>query len=221
LALSACSSSAFISTRRVESGTVALCLKLGAASANDALDRSGRRRRCPRPLWATSRKKGDKLFVSTTLVLEVPVLSSLPRLHNSPLAKCGCKKHTRNGLVQRPHHVVHAGGGFLPLRASAAASRRSSVRRRARCWCAKCRQCASSSTTAEASRSGVGPGMQCFDARNTAARPRPCADAVVMASVGPFGFAAAAWSGRWPECRAKCITRYGYAMTCRRLTIVC
>ena len=23
----------------------------------------------------------------------VPVLSSLPRLHNSPLAKCGCKKH--------------------------------------------------------------------------------------------------------------------------------
>jgi hypothetical protein len=28
-----------------------------------------------------------------TLGLEVPVLSSLPRRNNSPLAKCGCKKH--------------------------------------------------------------------------------------------------------------------------------
>ena len=36
-------------------------------------------------LWAT--------FVSTTLGVGLPVLSSLPRLHNSPLAKCGCKKH--------------------------------------------------------------------------------------------------------------------------------
>ena len=45
-------------------------------SANDAFDPA---------LWAT--------FVSTTLGLGVPVLSSLPRLHNSPLAKCGCKKH--------------------------------------------------------------------------------------------------------------------------------
>jgi hypothetical protein len=36
-------------------------------------------------LWVT--------FVSTTLGLEVPVLSSLPRHHNNPLAKCGCKKH--------------------------------------------------------------------------------------------------------------------------------
>ena len=31
-------------------------------------------------------------FVSTTLGLEVPILAALPRLHNSPLAKCGCKK---------------------------------------------------------------------------------------------------------------------------------
>ena len=49
---------------------------IGPTSANDAFDPA---------LWAT--------FVSTTLCLGVPVLSSLPRLHNSPLAKCGCKKH--------------------------------------------------------------------------------------------------------------------------------
>jgi hypothetical protein len=36
-------------------------------------------------LWAT--------FASTTLGLEVPVLSSIPRYQNNPLAKCGCKKH--------------------------------------------------------------------------------------------------------------------------------
>ena len=35
-------------------------------------------------LWET--------LVSTTLGLEVPTLTALPRLHNSPLAKCGCKK---------------------------------------------------------------------------------------------------------------------------------
>jgi hypothetical protein len=46
------------------------------SSANDAFDPN---------LWAT--------FVSTTLGLEVPALSSLPRHHNNPLAKCGCKKH--------------------------------------------------------------------------------------------------------------------------------
>jgi len=45
-------------------------------SANDAFDPA---------LWAT--------FVSKTLGLGVPVLSSLPRLHNSPLAMCSCKKH--------------------------------------------------------------------------------------------------------------------------------
>jgi hypothetical protein len=45
-------------------------------SANDALDPA---------LWTT--------FVCMTLGLEVPVLSSLPRRKNSPLAKCGCKKH--------------------------------------------------------------------------------------------------------------------------------
>jgi hypothetical protein len=36
-------------------------------------------------LWST--------FVSMTLGLEVPVLSSLPCLNNSLFAKCGCKKH--------------------------------------------------------------------------------------------------------------------------------
>ena len=46
-----------------------------ATSANDAFDPA---------LWET--------FVSTTLGLEVPTLAALPRLHNSPLAKCGCKK---------------------------------------------------------------------------------------------------------------------------------
>jgi len=46
-------------------------------SANDAFDPA---------LWTTS-------FVSTTLGFQVPVLSSLPRRNNSPLAKCGCKKH--------------------------------------------------------------------------------------------------------------------------------
>jgi hypothetical protein len=35
-------------------------------------------------LWET--------FISTTLGLEVPTLAALPRLHSSPLAKCGCKK---------------------------------------------------------------------------------------------------------------------------------
>ena len=44
-------------------------------TANDAFDPA---------LWET--------FVSTTLGLEVPTLAALPRLHNSPLAKCGCKK---------------------------------------------------------------------------------------------------------------------------------
>ena len=38
-----------------------------------------------RALWAT--------YVSTTLGVGLPVLSSLPRLPNSPLAKCGCKRH--------------------------------------------------------------------------------------------------------------------------------
>jgi hypothetical protein len=33
-------------------------------------------------------------FFTSTIGLEVPVLSSLPRHHNSsPLAKCGCKIH--------------------------------------------------------------------------------------------------------------------------------
>ena len=46
------------------------------SSANDALDLN---------LWAT--------FVSNTLGLEVPIVSSPPRHHNNPLATCGCKKH--------------------------------------------------------------------------------------------------------------------------------
>ena len=44
-------------------------------TANDAFDPA---------LWET--------FVSTTLGLEVPTLAALPRLQNSPLAKCGCMK---------------------------------------------------------------------------------------------------------------------------------
>ncbi len=44
-------------------------------SANDAFDPT---------FWET--------FVSTTLGLEVPILAAFPHLHNSPHAKCGCKK---------------------------------------------------------------------------------------------------------------------------------
>jgi hypothetical protein len=44
-------------------------------SANDDFDPA---------LWET--------FVSTTLGLEVPILTALPRFHHSPLAKCGYKK---------------------------------------------------------------------------------------------------------------------------------
>ena len=55
-------------------------------SANDAFDPA---------LWET--------FVSTTLGLEVPVLSSLPRLNNRPLAKCGCKN--RPSLPHAGHTV--------------------------------------------------------------------------------------------------------------------
>jgi hypothetical protein len=46
------------------------------SSGNDAFDPN---------LWAT--------FVSMTLGLEVPRLSSVPRHHNNPLTKCSCKKH--------------------------------------------------------------------------------------------------------------------------------
>ena len=49
-------------------------------SANDAFDPA---------LWE---RRIIKTFVSTTLGLEVPTLAALPRLHNSPLAKCSCKK---------------------------------------------------------------------------------------------------------------------------------
>ena len=49
-------------------------------SANDAFDPA---------LWATFRF--HDAFVS--IGVGVPMLSSLPRLPNSPLAKCGCKRH--------------------------------------------------------------------------------------------------------------------------------
>jgi hypothetical protein len=60
------------------------------SSANDAFDPV---------LWAT--------FVSTTLGLEVPVLSSLPRLNNGLVDKCGCCK-TLYRLSRRPHSHVHS-----------------------------------------------------------------------------------------------------------------
>jgi len=46
------------------------------SSASDAFDLQ---------LWET--------FFTSAIGLDVPVLSSLPRHHNSPLAKCGCKNH--------------------------------------------------------------------------------------------------------------------------------
>ena len=46
-----------------------------------------------RPTTASDEKELWATYVFTTLGVGVPVLSSLPRLHNSPLAKCGCKKH--------------------------------------------------------------------------------------------------------------------------------
>ena len=55
------------------------------SSANEAFDPN---------LWAT--------FFSTTLGLEVPILSCLPRHHNNPLAKCGCKKHCMDFTATTP-----------------------------------------------------------------------------------------------------------------------
>ena len=52
------------------------------SSANDAFDTA---------LWET--------FFASPIGLEVPVLSSLPRHHNSPIAKCGCKKHAVGALA--------------------------------------------------------------------------------------------------------------------------
>ena len=75
-------------------------------STNDAFDPA---------LWET--------FVSTTLGLEGkivnnaqrdggarrPILSALPQFHNSPLAKCGCKKFCMNEpFSRRPHEHVHS-----------------------------------------------------------------------------------------------------------------
>jgi hypothetical protein len=57
---------------------------LRSSSATDAFDQ---------PLCET--------FFTSTVGLEVPVLSSLSRHHNSPLAKCGCKKHA---LVRKKIH---------------------------------------------------------------------------------------------------------------------
>ena len=70
-------------------------------SANDSVDAFDA------ALWTT--------FVSTTLGLEVPVLSSLPRRNNSPLAQCGCKKHcsvfwTLTATTPAPHLcTAHSG----------------------------------------------------------------------------------------------------------------
>jgi hypothetical protein len=46
---------------------------------------------CPQAPTMPSTQSSET-FVSTMLGLEVPILAALPRLHNSPLAKCGCKK---------------------------------------------------------------------------------------------------------------------------------
>ncbi len=54
-------------------------------SANDAFDPV---------LWET--------FCYITLGLEVPVLSSLPRHNDSPLTKCGCKKHRKSSKTPNP-----------------------------------------------------------------------------------------------------------------------
>jgi hypothetical protein len=82
-------------------------------SANDAFDPA---------LWTT--------FVSTTLGLEVPVLSSLPRRHNSPLAKSGCRNtadlsfffritahrdYPRLDWTSRPVPTPHSSGNAHPL----------------------------------------------------------------------------------------------------------
>ena len=56
--------------------------------ANDAFDPA---------LWTT--------FVFTTLGLEVPVLSSLPRRNNCPLARL---QKTLHGLSRRPHSHMHS-----------------------------------------------------------------------------------------------------------------
>ena len=45
-------------------------------------------------------------FVSTTLGVEVPVLSSLPLRNNSPLAQCGCK-NTLWTFTATTHPPVH------------------------------------------------------------------------------------------------------------------
>jgi hypothetical protein len=86
---------------------------IGPISANDAFDPA---------LWTT--------FVSTTLGLEVPVLSSLPRRHNSPLAKCGCRNtadlslffritahrdYPRLDWTSRPVPTPHSSGNAHPL----------------------------------------------------------------------------------------------------------
>ena len=50
-------------------------------------------------------------FVSTTLGLEVPVLSSLPRRNNSPLVQCGCMDfhgdHTSTSTVHSGATKAH------------------------------------------------------------------------------------------------------------------
>jgi hypothetical protein len=60
------------------------------SSANDAFDPA---------LWET--------FFTSTIGLEVPVPSSLPRHHNNPLANAAAKNTLLHGLSRRPHKHVH------------------------------------------------------------------------------------------------------------------
>ena len=61
-------------------------------TSNDAFDPA---------LWST--------FVSTSLGLEVPVLCSLPRRNNSPLAKCGCTNTTWTFTTTTSTCTAHSG----------------------------------------------------------------------------------------------------------------
>jgi hypothetical protein len=59
----------------------------------------------------STQHSGRRLSASTTQGLEIPVLSSLPRVikdsKDSPLAKCGCNKHSSH-LARRPHQHLHS-----------------------------------------------------------------------------------------------------------------
>ena len=64
------------------------------------------------PLWPTTVDDAWapaiwQTFFTSPLGLEVPVLSSLPRHHNLPAAKCGCKKFFAR-RSRRPHQHLHS-----------------------------------------------------------------------------------------------------------------